>query len=265
MEDSKSYKDDPPPPFEDAVAYAHTDPDQDDILPPTVLRLTDQSIQAESSPASSSQQQVLYEINKPIASTSQRNKSFTSATFERVEHHNTPQTATLDPASNAGSADSCQTHDHLFYLAHPAYAQFRKDVPAYYITAVSPGMMGNVHFETTQSHFRKPEFEALLSPNTSTSSSPLFFFSDGKTKTEKCRLLFNAKAKSKWKRGKSQYRWADASGREVAFEEEKKLDIIVPMKREMRDVLVALWVLRLWFDTADSKQTRREGMYTSDF
>ena len=36
--------------------------------------------------------------------------------------------------------------------------------------------------------------------------------------------------------------------------------VTVLMKREMRDVLVALWVLRLWFDAAESRQARREGM-----
>lgn len=122
-------------------------------------------------------------------------------------------------------------------------------------------MMGNIHFETTkQSQFQKPEFKALLSPNKSASSSPLFFFSDGETENQQCRLLFNIKPKAKWKGGRSRYIWADADGREVAVEEVKKLVVTVPMKREMRDVLVALWVLRLWFDTAESRQARREGM-----
>lgn len=261
MEDPKPYNHEPPP-FEDADAY--TDPDPKDILPPTILILTNQSIHAETSPPSSSQQQSLYQINQPITTSSPRDKkTFTSAKFERVEHHNSPQIASLDPTSisNTGPIDSCQTHHHLFYLAHPTHARYRTDVPAYYITSVSPGMMGNIHFETTkQSHFQKPEFKALLNPNKTASSSPLFFFSGGKTENQQCQLLFNAKAKSKWKSGRSRYRWADADGRDVAFEEEKKLVIIVPMKREMRDVLVALWVLRLWFDTAESRQARREGM-----
>ncbi|RJE20672.1 hypothetical protein PHISCL_06993 [Aspergillus sclerotialis] len=262
MEDSKPYKNDPPPPFEEAEAYTYADPDPDDILPPTVLRLTDQYIQAETSPSSSSQRKLLYQIDQPIGTASQGDKkTFTSAKFERVEHHHSPQTAGLDPTSNTRTIDSCQTHDHLFYLVHPAYARYRKDVPAYYITAVSPEMMGNIHFETTKpSRFRKPEFKALLSPKKTMSSSPLFFFKDGKTQTEKCRLLFNAKAKSIWKGARSQYRWADASGSEVALEEEKKLVIIVPMKREIRDFLVGLWVLRLWFDTAESKQARMEAL-----
>lgn len=267
MEDSTPYNHDPPPPFEDAGTSADSDPE--DILPPTVLILTNQSIHAETSPLSSSPQQLpLYQINQPITTTSPRNKKkFTSAKFERVEYHNSPQAASLNPTSNSKteSTDLCQTHHHLFYLAHPAHARYRKDVPAYYITSRSLGMIGNVHFETTkQSYFQKPEFKALLSPNKTKSSSPLFYFSDGKTQTEHCRLLFHIKPKSKWKNGRSRYRWAAADGREVAVEEAKKLVVTVPMKRQMRDVLVALWMLRLWFDTAESRQARREGRWTDE-
>ena len=262
VEDSKLYNNNPPPPFEEADAYA--DPDPEDILPPTILILTNQSIHAETSPPLSSQQLPLYQINQPITTTSSTyKKNFTSAKFECVEHHNSAQTTPLDPTSNSktGSTDFCQTYRHLFYLTHPAHARYQKDVPAYYITSLSPGMMGNIHFKTTkQSHFQKPEFKALLSPDKTASSSPLLFFSDGKTQNQQCQLLFNIKPKSKWKSGRSRYIWANTDGREVAVEEVKKLVITVPMKREMRDVLVALWVLRLWFDTAESRQARREGM-----
>lgn len=237
-----------------------------DILPPTTLLLTNQNIyETTSSPPHLQHPQEpqhknkpLYQINQPITTTSP-SKPFTSTKFERVEHNTT-------------------TNKHLFYLAHPAHARYRTDTPAYYLTSAERGMIGNIHFETPTSQGkqqknmkrkRKPGFTAVLSPGRCASDRPLFS-SNGDE--EECRVLFTAmqplsrwslKGMGKKKRG---YTWTDSSGGQVAFEEKggegegvRKLVITASMRRDLRDVLVALWMLRVWFETAESKQARREG------
>lgn len=71
-------------------------------------------------------------------------------------------------------------------------------------------------------------------------------------------------AKMKWTGGG--YRWTDARGMEVAFEggkgEGSKLVVTAFMNQDMRDALVALWVLRLWYDTADSSKAKADGEFT---
>ena len=113
----------------------------------------------------------------------------------------------------------------------------------------------------------------MLSPGRSASDRPLFSFNeDGDGDGQECRVLFTAtqtlsrwslKGMGKKKRG---YTWTDSSGGQAAFEEnlgegkrERKLVITASMRRDLRDVLVALWMLRVWFETAESKQARREG------
>lgn len=229
----------------------------DAILPPTTLSLTNQCIY-EKTPQPQHENKPLYQINKPI--TTIPSKPFTSAKFERAEH---------------------TTNKHLFYLAHPAHARYRTDTPAYYLTSAERGMIGNVHFETTTAQAQKmktsrPGFRALLSPGRSASDHPLFFSSedgDGDGDGEnRCQGLFTAKPITRWPwkgKGKGGYTWFDSEGEQVAVEGdgegecERKLAITVSMRRDLRDVLVALWMLRLWFETAESKQARREGNHIS--
>lgn len=222
--------DNPPPPYEETDNKR-----QDDILNPAVLTLANQSIHAETTPPTP-----LYRISQDITSTHQK---FSSLKFERIETG-----LPLEP----GSKTPPETL-HLFYLAHPAHAQYRTDIPAYYITSVSSKTLGNIRFEMTKSRLQKTEFSALLSAKKTASDRPLF--DEGIEE-----LLFSAKPK--W--SGSRYRWLVAGGTEVAFEdgkgERQKLVVTVPMQRDKRDVLVALWILRLWHDTAESRQARREAL-----
>lgn len=101
--------------------------------------------------------------------------------------------------------------------------------------------------------FRKPNFKALLSANKNASSKGLF----GKTAQQ--RLLFHIKPKSHVGGGRG-YRWTDADGGEIALEYgtegQHKLFVTARMEQEMRDALAAVWTLRLWHDTAESRQAR---------
>lgn len=59
------------------------------------------------------------------------------------------------------------------------------------------------------------------------------------------------------------YTWTDSDGSQVAVKEQKgsqrTLDIAVPMRREVRDAIVATWCLKVWHDTAESPQSRKDG------
>ncbi|KNG91190.1 hypothetical protein ANOM_000628 [Aspergillus nomiae NRRL 13137] len=206
----------------------------EETLPPTTLILSSKLIHTEAAPSTP-----LYEISRDIASLPQK---FTSVKFERIE---------TDAPSESGSKSPEPQKKLIFYLAHPAHARYRKDVPAYYITAVSLGSLGNIRFEVSKSRFQKAEFRALLSAGKSMDDKPLFC-EDVET------TLFTAKMK--WTGGG--YRWTDARGREVAFEGGKgdggKLAVTASMEQDMRDALVALWVLRTWYETAESSKAKAD-------
>lgn len=136
-------------------------------------------------------------------------------------------------------------------------------------------MIGNIHFETTDVQKQKMKrrkrtgFTAVLSPGRSASDHPLFSSSTSSGDGKECRVLFTATQRlTRWSlkgKRKGGYSWFDSEGGQVAVEEngegegERKLVITVSMRRDFRDVLVALWMLRVWFETAESKQARREG------
>ncbi|KAL4925070.1 uncharacterized protein BDV17DRAFT_191789 [Aspergillus undulatus] len=233
-----------PPSYKDAIQDG-TKIVETDSLPPAVLLLEGDSIKCESSST------LLYQLSRNITSLPRTPPKNSSVVFERVEQNALEKTdATTQP----------QQHHHLFYLAHPADAQYRTDVPGYYITSVdSSATIGNMHFETTKSRLQKTEFTALLSAGRTCAHKPLFD-ALGKSVT-----LFNARPAG-WM--SSRYVWTDGEGRQVAVEDvlgkndrgKTRLSITMSMKQEERDALVALWVLRLWYETAESKQAKKEAM-----
>ncbi|KAM6509906.1 hypothetical protein FALCPG4_017542 [Fusarium falciforme] len=181
----------------------------------------------------------LYQLNKEVTSTSHKGSTIM---FERVEY---------DGPGEAESMTSIkQRNQHLFYLVHPINAQYRTDLPAYYITSASPDMVGNVQLQASKSLLQKVEFKAILSAGKTSSSDRLFDQDSQKT-------LFEVK--SKWKGG--QYQWVDSGGRKIAHEEGKgqhKLVISVPIPQQTKDALVALWVLKIWHDTLETRAAKRE-------
>ncbi|KAJ4200053.1 hypothetical protein NW759_015948 [Fusarium solani] len=163
--------------------------------------------------------------------------------FERVEYDG--------PGEAKSMASTQQRNQHLFYLVHPVNAQYRTDLPAYYITSASPDMVGNVQLQASKSLLQKVEFKAILSAGKTSSSDRLFDQDSQET-------LFEAK--SKWKGG--QYQWVDCAGRKIAHEEGKgqhKLVISVPIPQQTKDALVALWALKIWHDTLETRAAKREG------
>lgn len=208
----------------------------------TVLFLSGQSVLAQSATSTP-----IYQLSRDIRSTSNKDSS---ATFERVEH-DVPE---LEVEPKHKTADTPQKR-HLFYLVHPMNAQYRTDIPAkYYITCAAPETVGNIRLETSEARFQRTSFRAMLSVKKTASDKPLF--DEGTQQL----LLFDIQPN--WKVSRNCYRWNDSKGRQVAVEEKEndkyKLSLTRSTSQELRDALVATWLLRLWHDTAQSRQAKRE-------
>jgi hypothetical protein len=233
---------DPPPPYEDAVAGgSHTNIP---TLQPVTLFLDGQCIRD----ASTSTPR--YQISRSVTTLPKTPPKNSSIIFERVD----TASRILEKDETPGTEQAPSEHRHLFYLAHPADAQYRADLPGYYITAVDTETVGNIHLETSKSRLQKIEFTALLSAKRTASERPLFDDA-GKTVT-----LFSARPV---KLMSSRYTWTREDGSQIAVEDGKgdghSLALTTAMTQEMRDALVAAWLLRLWYETAESKQAKREG------
>ncbi|KAM0250822.1 hypothetical protein ACHAP5_002039 [Fusarium lateritium] len=198
----------------------------------TTLVFSGQQIASEDEPTTP-----LYSLSRELACTVQRNMSII---FERVEF----------TESGTSSIRRRRTHD-LYYLVHPRNAHYRDDLPGYYVTAAAPGTLGNVQFDVSKTVLQKAEFKALL--NTDKSAADILLFNH-----ETQQMLFEIKPK--WKGG--HYQWMDANGQKIAYESGKgddhKLVIQVQLQRQTRDVLVALWILRIWHDIAESRGAKRQ-------
>ncbi|KAI8654060.1 hypothetical protein NCS56_01362300 [Fusarium sp. Ph1] len=181
----------------------------------------------------------LYQLNREVTSTSQKASTIM---FERVEYDG--------PGETESMVSIKQRNQHLFYLVHPVNAQYRTDLPAYYITSASPDMVGNVQLQASKSLLQKVEFKAILSAGKTSSSNKLFDQNNQET-------LFEVKPK--WKSG--QYQWVDSVGKKIAHEGGKgqhKLVISVPLPQQTKDALVALWALKIWHDTLETRAAKRE-------
>ncbi|KAJ5213331.1 hypothetical protein N7449_000500 [Penicillium cf. viridicatum] len=213
-----------------------------EILQPAVLFLSGQSVFAESTTPTP-----LYQLKSDIRSTSNKDSS---VAFERVEQDISDPEMEIE-----GVTPDTRRKRHLFYLAHPVNAQYRTDIPAkYYITSAVPEMVGNIRLENSETRFQKTSFKAMLSAKKTASDKPLF--DEGTQQL----LLFDIQPN--WKVSRNCYKWSDSNGRQVAVEEKEddryKLSVTSSMSQESMDALVATWLLRLWHDTAESKQAKRE-------
>lgn len=207
-----------------------------DVIEPAVLLLSGQHVVSKAAPEAP-----LYEMSRDVTSIPQKNSS---VMFERVED------VQLGKADRNGPGK--QQKRHIFYLAHPAGAEFHTETPAYYITSVSrEGTLGNISLRPKKYRLQRPEFEAVLSAARTAADELLF--------DKNPQVIFGIKPKLLTGR----YTWSDSHGSQIAVEEQKggqrTLDITVPMKREARDALVATWCLKVWHDTAESPQAKKDG------
>lgn len=204
-------------------------------LEPAVLLLSGQHVVFKAAPEAP-----LYELSRDVTAIPQKNSSII---FERIEDVQTAQAGENGPKK--------QQKRHNLYLAHPAGAEFQTDTPDYYITSVSRGgTLGNIGLRSTKPFLKKPEFEAVLSAARTAADKPLSDESPG--------VVFGIRSKMLTER----YTWVDADGSQVTAEEQngsqRTLDIMVPMRREVRDALVATWCLKVWHDTAESPRAKKD-------
>lgn len=211
-------------------------PSRDEDFGPTTLVLSGKTITTKDAPSTS-----LYRLTRELTFAAPKH---TTITFQRLENSECGD-------SDSTSSSRLQTQD-LFYLVHPTNAHWREDFPEYYMTSVSPNTIGNVQFDISKRLLQKADFKAVLNSDKSAADTPLF-------DRESQQMLFDIKPK--WKG--EQYQWIDADGRKIAYEpgksNEQTLVLMAPLQEHVKDALVALWVLRLWHDVAESKTARREG------
>lgn len=216
---------------------------------------------------------VLYKLSRQVTSLPKPGaNNSSSVTFERVEYNTTrsadkkvdnPKEDTPAHTEPESQSQSQSQHKHLFYLVHPADAQYRPEVPGYYITRLDADAhktQGNMQFETRGTVLHGTEFRALVSPGRTWAHKPLFSLR-GKIP------LFIARREGL---KASQYTWREPGGKELGHDfckngESHGLVITSPMDQEGRDALVALWVLRVWHDVAESPKAKRDGQYSLTF
>lgn len=227
--------------MEDLKAFPPSDPaaggaEETDVIQPAVLLLSGQHVVSKTAPG-----EPLYEMSRDVTSIPQKNSSIV---FERAEGAQTTEANRDRPEK--------QQNRQIFYLAHPAGSEFQTATPAYYITSVSQEeTLGNIGLRSKKYRLQRPDFEAVLSAARTAADEPLF--------DEDPRVLFGIKPKLMAGR----YTWFDSGGSQVAVEGQKEgqrtLDITVPMERKVRDAIVATWCLKVWHDTAESPQAKKDG------
>ncbi|OTB09298.1 hypothetical protein M426DRAFT_315869 [Hypoxylon sp. CI-4A] len=206
-----------------------------DILNPEIFILRGEYVFSGADP-----EMPLYQMSGSVTSVPQKG---TSISIERSGN---------DMATEKAESNPTEKNEHLYYLAHPPSPLYQADPPAYYLTSVSSGTLGNISLEISKPRLQKPEFRILLSPGRNWTDNPLF--------DDNPQILFDVKRK--WIGG--QYTWTDTNGSQVAYEDGKgdqnRLVITASMKRGVRDALVATWCLRLWHDTAESRHAKKDAM-----
>jgi len=216
------------------ASQAAPNPDEqpDDTVEPATLVLQGQSILEGTSTA--------YLMDQSVTSPQK-----TSIAFERIQPDAQPQ--------------------HLYYIVHPPHAHYRTDKPAYYTTAVAaPPALGNMRLAPCKPSLpllQRQSFDGVLSPGRTASHDPLF--ADAAAELP----VFRARA-GRWMAGGGRYTWTDEHGQTVAEETtgregqgESSLVVRARMGRARRDALVALWVLRVWHDGAESRGAKRAGEF----
>ena len=246
---------DPPP---------YTPSTENETLPAAILTLSGASITAETD-GQEEQHRPAYQLSRDILSPdSNSQNSNSSVSFSRIEpiSHHTPK--------DQKDAPETARKTHIFYLAHPPCSPIKTKThqPAYYATCL-PTLkpVGNIQLSPAKAPLhlpQKPEFKALLSPGRTYADQPLF--NEDPAQRE---VLFHAKPKLKGLR--AQYRWMGYDGAVAALEEsssgaggkgeKRKLHVLVPLSRALRDALVATWMLRVWYERMESSEARKEGMF----
>ena len=228
----------------------------------------------------------LYRISKELTDITHTD---TSIHFERAvyikeeEDESIKKEESIEDEESVVDEPTLAGWDRLYNLVHPLNADHRDDIPAkWYMTRASSSLptttgkgtgkgkgkgkakkadndtVGNILFQTAKSFvMRRTEWTSLCSSGTSDLSSPLF--AEDKSTYGYC---------FKTIRSGPGFYWQNESGKPVAREpvvrnledEKPTLTVAEPMSPNRRDALVALWVLRLWFDIAEDPRFKRQAI-----
>ncbi|KAG7406081.1 hypothetical protein Forpe1208_v013948 [Fusarium oxysporum f. sp. rapae] len=215
----------------DSTPQDQTSPAQK-ISVPTTLIFDGQQITLENEPS-----MPLYRLSRTIACKVQKHCSII---FEQIEVVETSQ------PDGKGSRTRQRPHD-LYYLVNSLLMlQRRHDTPACYLTAPSSKALGNIQVDVYDTPSQYLGFKAMLNADKSADDVQLF-------KADTQEILFEMRPKLKG----GPYQWIDADGQIIAYEPGQdgnhKLVIQVPLQQDIRDALVALWTLRLWYEHVHSQ------------
>ncbi|KAF4343284.1 hypothetical protein FBEOM_2760 [Fusarium beomiforme] len=183
----------------------------------------------------------LYQLSRSITCNIQKHCSII---FEQIEIVETRQPDGTNPRTRH------RTHD-LYYLVNSLLMLHRRhDTPTCYLTAPSPKALGNVQVDICEaSSPQSPTFRAMLNADRTADDVQLF-------NPDTQQTLFNIRQKVKG----GHYQWVGADEQIVAYESgqegEHKLVVQAPLQNDIRDVLVALWTLRLWYNHVDGQIAR---------
>jgi hypothetical protein len=180
----------------------------------------------------------LYQLSRNITALPPKNNS-SSIHLHRVERGESEKT-NGEPVTA-----------RIFHLVHPVNADFRGDLPPYYVTATSLEALGNIILEANKHTLQRTEFSAKLSWDTNSGTKPLFH---GKDKQQ---LVFYSKNSRK-----GEQEWFDQHDKLLATEchngQLPTLTMGGPVPRNTRDALVAMWCMMLWYELAESRGAKRE-------
>ena len=185
----------------------------------------------------------LYQLNRELTCARQRNMAMI---FESIQF-----TEVTNPDNTTRKR---RTTEDLYYLVHPLNPDRQFDLPEYYVTAASPGTLGNIQLDITKATFQVSQFKAMLNRDKSAVDALLF-------NRDTQELLFDIKLMLK----SGQYEWVDTDGQRIAHEssrgEEYLLHLETSILQEKKDALVALWIVRLWHDAVE-KEAKQTGEST---
>ncbi|KAK4460488.1 hypothetical protein QBC42DRAFT_272288 [Cladorrhinum samala] len=247
------------------------------VATPTVLVLSGDSIHYASPDSKTGP---IYRLSKSIDSLTHKDSSIRFFSCRQVKGEGEDEEEEGEAKVEARPADGDddpRLRRRIFNLVHPVNAQYRRDDIAaeYYMTSASVSSScsssslgaGNIKFQISKSFFGKVvEIKAILSAGRNETSSPLFDDDNDDAGPLEKDVLFVAKQKLTIG-GKGGFVWIDAKGKEVAREEGNRRLVLTGGRSSLKSdaeeewmvhALVAVWVLRLWWEVAESSKFKRE-------
>lgn len=228
---------------------------EDNIISPVNLILSNHHVVPHDTTDPSPQP--LYELSRGVAVLSEATKTVTFSRLERAVR----KTSEGNPMVKVRKR-------HIYDLEHnkaPLFANYiknksLKDCPPYWCRSASKRTRGDVGLQAeTKFLSSTASFKAAkVGRNGGEYGEPVFLKD---VKGRQSQAVFDIE----WIKKAEVYLWKDSAGTEVAIETATdtvhKLEVTREMKREDLDIMVALWCLRIWRDSATKQeQNKHDGI-----